>query len=55
MAKDGIGDRCDNTNPTPADRAPLLALARELGVPVSSYAFIFTVARVGPTIAPCRR
>jgi predicted kinase len=34
----------DNTNPTPADRAPLLMIARELGLPTSSYAFVSTVA-----------
>lgn len=33
----------DNTNPTPADRAPLIAIARDLGAPVTSYAFIATV------------
>jgi predicted kinase len=29
----------DNTNPTAADRAPLIALAREHGVPVIGYYF----------------
>jgi predicted kinase len=29
----------DNTNPTPEDRAPVLALARTLGVPVVGYFF----------------
>jgi predicted kinase len=29
----------DNTNPTPADRAPIIALARSLGVPVIGYFF----------------
>jgi predicted kinase len=34
----------DNTNPTPAVRAPLIAIARAVGVGVASYAFVVTVA-----------
>jgi predicted kinase len=33
----------DNTNPTPLEREPLIAIARTLGVPVTSYEFIVTV------------
>jgi len=33
----------DNTNPTAAEREPLIALGRALGVPISSYSFIVTV------------
>ena len=33
----------DNTNPTPVEREPLVAIARALGVRVSSYAFMVTV------------
>jgi predicted kinase len=33
----------DNTNPTPLEREPLIAIARSLGVPVTSYEFIVTV------------
>jgi len=33
----------DNTNPTPVEREPLLAIGRELGAHVVSYAFVTTV------------
>jgi predicted kinase len=33
----------DNTNPTPLEREPLIAIARAIGVTVASYAFIVTV------------
>ena len=33
----------DNTNPTPMERAPLIAIARTLGARVTSYAFLTTV------------
>jgi len=33
----------DNTNPTPMERAPLIAIARSLGARVTSYAFLATV------------
>lgn len=33
----------DNTNPTPVERAPLIAIARAAGARVSSYAFVVTV------------
>jgi len=33
----------DNTNPTPLEREPLIAIARAIGVRVSSYAFVVTV------------
>ncbi|HEU0031973.1 MAG TPA: AAA family ATPase [Kofleriaceae bacterium] len=33
----------DNTNPTPIERGPLVAIARELGIEVASYAFVSTV------------
>jgi predicted kinase len=33
----------DNTNPTPLEREPLIAIARELGARVSSYVFVVTV------------
>ncbi|HEY0254646.1 MAG TPA: AAA family ATPase [Kofleriaceae bacterium] len=33
----------DNTNPTPAERDPLVAIARELGASASSYSFVVTV------------
>ena len=33
----------DNTNPTPAERAPLLAIARAVDARVISYAFIVSV------------
>jgi predicted kinase len=33
----------DNTNPTPAEREPLVAIARAAGVRAVSYAFIATV------------
>jgi predicted kinase len=34
----------DNTNPTPTEREPLIAIARASGAIVSSYAFVVTVA-----------
>ena len=34
----------DNTNPTPAEREPLIAIGRALGAHISSYSFIVTVA-----------
>lgn len=33
----------DNTNPTPLEREPLIAIARSLGAHVSSYAFVVSV------------
>jgi predicted kinase len=33
----------DNTNPTPSERAPLIAIARIVGARVSSYAFLVTM------------
>lgn len=33
----------DNTNPTPVEREPLIAIARELGVCAVSYAFVVSV------------
>jgi len=33
----------DNTNPTPSEREPLIAIARDLGATVASYAFVVTV------------
>ena len=33
----------DNTNPTPAEREPLVAIGRALGARVSSYSFVTTV------------
>lgn len=33
----------DNTNPTPLEREPLIAIARSIGVPVSSYSFLVSV------------
>jgi len=33
----------DNTNPTPLERAPLIAIARAAGVRVASYAFVASV------------
>jgi predicted kinase len=33
----------DNTSPTPVERAPLVAIARDAGVPVVSYAFVVSV------------
>ena len=33
----------DNTNPTALEREPLIAIARQIGARVSSYAFVVTV------------
>lgn len=33
----------DNTNPTPAEREPLIAIARTVGARVTGYAFVVTV------------
>jgi len=33
----------DNTNPSPTERAPLIAIARTLGARATSYAFVGTV------------
>jgi predicted kinase len=33
----------DNTNPTPLEREPLIAIARSIGVRVSSYSFLVSV------------
>lgn len=33
----------DNTNPTPAEREPLIAVARAIGVQAISYSFVLTV------------
>ena len=33
----------DNTNPTPVEREPLIAIARAIGARVSSYSFIVSV------------
>ena len=33
----------DNTNPTPVEREPLIAIGRSLGTTIASYAFVTTV------------
>jgi hypothetical protein len=33
----------DNTNPTPAERAPLIAIAYALGARITSYSFVVSV------------
>lgn len=33
----------DNTNPTPAEREPLIAIGRALGARITSYSFVVTV------------
>jgi predicted kinase len=33
----------DNTNPTPNEREPLIAIGRSVGVRISSYSFVVTV------------
>ncbi len=41
--RDGRSVVVDNTNPTPNERAPLVAIARTVGVRVSCYAFVVSV------------
>lgn len=38
----------DNTNPTPAERLPLIAIGRAAGARVASYAFVVSVDEVLP-------